>query len=668
VTPHLHVSIGPVQTFVAQARRTRDLWGGSYLLSFLTAHAMRGAEAAGGRIASPCIASDPMIRWLEASAAGDGAAGPLPRTGSLPNQFAVALDGARPADVAESARAALEAAWRRVAAAVYDEFVMRAVPMGRDTGEIWRRQIDGFWEVAWVVTADGSRDMLARRKHWRTHALPAEAGDKCMVIPELQELSGYVRAKHSKEQDAFWARVRERAGEANVRKENNERLSAVALVKRLFASKRSVVEAGLGGAIDVRHWASSVDVAAVPWLTRIAGASSARATANDFASAVTSAYGEGKDILTEGAATLIDPSGARDFTREPFARLDANWYHAAFVASQEAPGGTAGRAVDERLRALCATQVDGAPLGEPSIYYALLLADGDRLGDLIASRGADHVSRALGSFTEKVPALVASYSGATIYAGGDDVLAILPVKGALEAARALAQVYRSSFEPGAATGGRAPSMSVAVVFAHGRAPLTRVLTEAHRLLDDVAKDTNGRDSLAVGIFRAEAIATEWVTAWTRPAFVEGEGEGERKDAVECLLELAAALSGGPELAEGGAARARPSEISGALIHDLPGVLSLLCGAEWLAPGAFEEAPANLPWLDFLRGEVAHRLARDGGGADRARVDRLARLMADVLLRAPGGGVAHAARREIGVDGLTLAAFLAGGDHDGGRGA
>ena len=29
--------IGPVQDFIAQARSTRDLWSGSYLLSFLMA-------------------------------------------------------------------------------------------------------------------------------------------------------------------------------------------------------------------------------------------------------------------------------------------------------------------------------------------------------------------------------------------------------------------------------------------------------------------------------------------------------------------------------------------------------------------------------------------------------------------------------------------------------
>lgn len=60
MTMRLDISIGPVQGFVAQSRRTRDLWGSSYLLSFLAAHAMHGAQQAGGRIIRPVVGKDPL--------------------------------------------------------------------------------------------------------------------------------------------------------------------------------------------------------------------------------------------------------------------------------------------------------------------------------------------------------------------------------------------------------------------------------------------------------------------------------------------------------------------------------------------------------------------------------------------------------------------------------
>jgi len=37
---HLSFTLGPVQAFVAQARRTRDLWAGSWLLSYLAESAL----------------------------------------------------------------------------------------------------------------------------------------------------------------------------------------------------------------------------------------------------------------------------------------------------------------------------------------------------------------------------------------------------------------------------------------------------------------------------------------------------------------------------------------------------------------------------------------------------------------------------------------------------
>ena len=40
----LHVKLGPVQGFIRQARRTRDLWAGSFLLSWLS-----GKGHGGGR-------------------------------------------------------------------------------------------------------------------------------------------------------------------------------------------------------------------------------------------------------------------------------------------------------------------------------------------------------------------------------------------------------------------------------------------------------------------------------------------------------------------------------------------------------------------------------------------------------------------------------------------
>jgi len=60
----LKLQIGPVQDFIAQARSTRDLWSGSYLLSWLMAAGARALVKKCGNdpqvVISPVLAGQPM--------------------------------------------------------------------------------------------------------------------------------------------------------------------------------------------------------------------------------------------------------------------------------------------------------------------------------------------------------------------------------------------------------------------------------------------------------------------------------------------------------------------------------------------------------------------------------------------------------------------------------
>lgn len=60
-----HFTFGPVQGFVAHARRTRDLWGGSSLLSYLAGHAMVTVAENDGGILIPAVGNDPLFMALK---------------------------------------------------------------------------------------------------------------------------------------------------------------------------------------------------------------------------------------------------------------------------------------------------------------------------------------------------------------------------------------------------------------------------------------------------------------------------------------------------------------------------------------------------------------------------------------------------------------------------
>ena len=630
MTTRLDVSIGPVQGFVSQSRRTRDLWGSSYLLAFLSAHAMHGADVAGGRIVQPAVTEDPLYRWVS----GNPTDKP-PRIGSVPNHFVIELDGdagdAR--RVAEAADGAFDAAWMRVCDAVWDRFVQHVCEAGNETEAIWQRQVRGFWDVSWTAGPSGGGNLLARRKHWRSHRRSAEPGDKCTVMHDLQELSGHVRPGGGRQQKRFWERLGGRLGKLDLR--DNERLCAVALVKRLFP-KPETAAAALGWPIDAARWPSTVYVGAVPWMQRVAEAVPDQA--REYAAAVRSSAGGDVFPMERPAFTSLSVPTAGDFLK-----LDANYLHREFVTSERlcpligsAVEGVRGE-LDERLRNLYAARdPEGRQLGPPSAFYALLLADGDRLGKLVSKSGGAVVSDSLASFTRTVPETVARHHGVTVYAGGDDLLAMLPVRDALKCAAAVSNAYRAAFAETDA--GNQSTLSAAVVFAHVRLPLRSVLDEAHRLLDDVAKDGNGRDSLAVAVLKPGGLHCQWVTTWTRP--VSG-GVG----AVTLIGDLVRQL--GRNATEAG--------LSSALVYRMRETITALCGWDRWRPGAWGDVPVGVELRRFLHAEICHSLDVRMGDDAKELADSLTDRVCAML------GRSHAtddSAAKAGFDALLLARFLA----------
>ena len=650
MTLRLDMSIGPVQGFVSQSRRTRDLWGSSYLLAFLSAHAMRGVVEAGGCPVFPAVDDDRLYQWVCGRREGEA-----PRIGSLPNHFAVEVEG-NASEVAHAGIRSLNDAWERVCSAVWSAFVAPVCHVGNGTEEIWSRQVGSFWEVMWTAgSTSETGGLLARRKRWRTHRLPEEPGDKCTVMHDRQELSGFVRSLDGAKQDAFWQRVREgrQTGQLDLR--DNERLCAIALVKRMFP--RVALEA-LDWKVDASRWPSTVYVGAVPWIRRVSDAVPRQAAA--YADAV-------EQYADDDAFPMRRPPfglGALDAGRFP--NLDANYFHRESVmneqrcplredASPEARE-DAGESAPAHLRRDRRGRV--SRIRPPPTFYALiLLADGDCLGALAGKLGGATVSKVLSKFTGTVPCLVEQHEGVAVYAGGDDVLAMVPVSSALACAQALSDAYREAFSD--IDGADEATLSAAVVFAQVRLPLSQVLGEAHRLLDDVAKDRNGRDSLAVAVLKPGGLYCEWATTWRRRS----------RDGDASAVRLLKGLVGQLEPASA----AEPG-LSSALVYRVRDTLSRLCGWDRWQPGSWGDVPDDIDVRAFLRAEIFHSLQvrmDDGAGA---RAEELTASAWNLLLPArnsqdgdadiTAGGSGMAPIEQAGIDALLLARFLADRDERG----
>lgn len=518
MSQYFHFTIGPVQGFVSQARRTRDFWAGSFLLSWLSGVAMLAIQRQGGEINFP-IPPDGYLDWLEGKGKNDA-----PRQGAIPNRFK-ALQATVPADfdgkiVAETVRQA----WQALAKHVWQQDLQLVA--SAQTQAVWDRQHAAFWEISWVITPEeNASNLLDRRKNWRNHLPPAEPGVKCNLMEGWQELSG-IEAMDKKGNDQrrkFWEQVRTETSDTDF--SENEMLCGLAFVKRRFARHFESFKAEIAvGNLSLQGWKLETGVpsvnymAAVHWLEQVID----HADQDKVVSLLETAQGlAGRDEWSVRIRCLHEKAKQRGLnrqyqqTRRELIALDGALFMEHVRNNEREFHDRKGIAEFERkLKALDLKNP------APSPFYAVLLMDGDSLGkQMSVKENQEPIAAALNDFTAAVPATVQKHNGFLIYAGGDDVLALLPLEDALPCALACREDYTKAFEAHKIKIGERQgetiktTISAAVVFAHVKVALGEVLRQAHRTLDDDAKDGAGRDAIAIKVIKPGGEHLCWAQPW-----------------------------------------------------------------------------------------------------------------------------------------------------------
>ena len=551
-----HFTMGPVQGFVAQARRTRDLWAGSFLLSWLSGQAMAGVLRQGGEIVFPNVGTgenpvDPMLRAI----LHDGADAPY--IGTIPNRFKATVPDEF--DAGEVVKR-VKRKWAGLAGEVYERFIRAVAPMGSSTETIWYRQVADFWEIVWVQGPEpargGDNHWLDMRKNWRSHWPQPEGGDHCLIMGDFQEISGFCRGTERDKQDKFWQAVQAAAPDGRLDIRDNERLCAIAVIKRFFPRLgrdllvKTIGWVPGGDEKKVGNWPSTTYMAVAPWLSYIAENPGRIGHLRQYVETVHDCVGMDffKRLASEQATHLasLGPLKAHQVAGKRLDDIDGDLLHqhalenfrATYLSEKpvSAPGKDPEQKKRRKLLAALSKlyQAIGGEKGarRPRSYYALLLMDGDRLGKMLRDHDPGKVSAALMEFTSKVTECVeqAGHNGVTIYAGGDDVLALLPMPGAIACARQLNGIFVNCFREK----GIPATASVAIVFAHHQVPLRTVMAEARHQLEDIAKDKNGRNSLALAVLKPQGVTASWVSCW--------EKDADRP--VDALEELIAAMQHG----------------------------------------------------------------------------------------------------------------------------
>lgn len=604
-------AITPVQDFVLRARKLRDYWSGSVLLSWLAFEGIKAVIYRYGadHIVYPSLHGQPLVDdMLKKWDIPEGWLGSIQKddvgVASFPNKFVCLVPTGQERETAEAIEAAVSGAWMKLGNATleliekeigkkddyiqkqferqlssYWEYHWSAVPLvkGSDQKQVEEllcktdiEPVFDFWNASMQVyqsTGEGplysvshrlAQAGLAATKTRREDRRSVEDGIKCDMFGEFEILhcKNQPDPNPKPSEDPFWQDIR-KAFESDFGK--NERLCALGVVKRLaYRVVKNIKDHPLHNIFkDAEGFPSTTEIALHDWWHQLKD----RAKSCDD-----------KDA-PELAQALSVFEG-----KDAFKKL-AQWYHAKNEPEGFKRDGADIIAIDQKEKSSADEIFRLHPVKDIHKYYAVLIMDGDRMGKLIngetlGSRWetvlhpelirrlkgnfapmfkrfwgewlpkqrfvspAVHaaISEALGDFSiYTVPAIIQKYHGRLIYAGGDDVCAVLPVSRVLQAAREIADAYRYGFvllkekdqasevqdqwEPqadckvGVHLGdSHGISISAGIMVAHHKKPLGRVMERAHKLLE-MAKNKGGRNAFALEVDKRSGGGRIFMAGW-----------------------------------------------------------------------------------------------------------------------------------------------------------
>jgi CRISPR-associated protein Cmr2 len=486
--------IGPVQSFIVSARRSRDLWFGSWMLSDLSKTAARviadhhGIESLVFPAPTHTDNLNPESQLIVANkilAYVDGDLGDTP----------CKVDGAVRKRLLQIAGAAFDTAGQE----------------GRTyfRREIAEAQIEDLSEIYWVALPCADRTayrhqrdileaLMAARKNTRQFRQPTDWAD---MVPK-SSLDGL---RESVIDETLYDRAA-RDGEEGVL--NGDRLY------RLFKARRAERLSGvdlmkrLGNSAPDATFPSTSHVAALPVISRLKRMAQQDSRVLDWAKTYV------LTLKTYLSAEFIEPLSGR-FAVPVLARHDGSILYESRLSEDN-------RLTKEGLKAVRSAllQFLKDALGDgiaPSPYYMLLQGDGDRMGvviDALADPDAHReFSQSLSNFSSDVRGIVEDrFGGALVYAGGDDVLAFLPLDTGLACAYTIAELFRLKMGRFADKHGTQPTFSAGLVIAHHLESLSQTM-ELARAAEKTAKAVDGKDALAITLSKRSGADRTIVGHW-----------------------------------------------------------------------------------------------------------------------------------------------------------
>jgi CRISPR-associated protein Cmr2 len=467
----LKLSIGPVQGFIAAARRSRDLWFGSYILS---AAAKRAALSLKGNGATLIFPNDEDEGLLDS---GPGR--------QISNVIFAKVETDAIKELVKQIKAAANQAWLHEAGLVFDEAEYLARKDGQKRRRkhnplnqaLWNQQLNDVLEfyAAWAaLLPDDKADY--QEKYEVVDRLLAARKNTRDFLPAQNTLFGIQKSSLDAGRESVILSRRSKLDTLRLRRQwgigDGEELDCPGFVKRVGG--KLALRAGENNRLE--HFTPLSRIALDPWIRGMD-----QEKKEKLAKLVDSGLFDTLqkyDLATPVKGNVKD--GASVYQDFPY---DGQLLYDFRLTAEMAKAGTHLRNQLQELKQAA------APLfkdGKPDPYLALLQADGDYMGKLLSHDNScalethRNISKALAAFAADAQSLVQKRQGHAIYAGGDDVLALLPLDQAIDCAEALRKRFEKLLQPFGEGLRDQPTLSVGLAIGHFLEPLPVLLDMARR--------------------------------------------------------------------------------------------------------------------------------------------------------------------------------------------
>lgn len=550
-------TIGPVQPFIAQARKTRDLWLGSYLFSIFMEAGMA------------VIDKEKLVFPTKPTVDGN-----IP---DLPNKYIAIFDSFAEAEAkARETIEEIEKCWEEISKNVRDEIL--GTTLQGELEEIWNRQVKfaNLFETFWVVVKGNPNDYanwlketqmaLDARKRLRYVQVDKnlelitlhpdsldEGGEKSTISGEREALHGKADDKRE-DIRKFWRTLikplidAKKLSISDINPDGEERLDAIDTVKRFayFAKRLKEKSEKFGFTFG---YPSTSSIATATFVEKLFKENVDQAVLNAW---IWATRKQQLAQMWKESVPYFVPLGKQYTQKENILLRDGDCYFLETFTSQRLKKDydipvTEQQVVRDGQKALrdLLKITDNLGITRPTPYYAMIQMDGDRMGNVLKDMSGkeEHreISGGLSEFSrEKVPPLVQDqYPGRLVYAGGDDVFALAPlardyrrdeqgpneILTLLDLVDRLQKEYRetvSKYVRGTEQK-EAVSASIGIAIAHHYTSLSyvrRVSKEA----EDAAKKAYGRNALVITVLRRSGEQTRVGCHWRYASLLEEAGQ------------------------------------------------------------------------------------------------------------------------------------------------